>query len=94
MPETGLLKRFENLFGEPKDIIIYIGIFEQHEYCKYKTPVKGKGFRTLLCKAGYNIYLADKIRNNCCRCSECDDGECKTFRGNKNKKPYVIQALP
>jgi hypothetical protein len=84
--EARLLKRFEKLFGNGKDTVIAIGDFEQRQHCKFKEPIKGKGFRTLFRKAGYEVYLVDEFRTSC-RCSACH-GECKTFRKCENPRPF------
>ena len=84
--EARLLKRFEQLFGSPEDTIVGFGDFEQHQHRKFKEPVKGKGFRTLLRKHGYKVYLVDEFRTSC-RCSACE-GECKTFRFCENPRPW------
>ena len=51
-----------------------------------KEPVKGKGFRTLLRKKGYEVYLVNEFRTSC-RCNHCE-GECKTFRKCSNPRPW------
>jgi transposase len=84
--EARLLKRFEKLFGSGEETIIAIGDFEQRQHRKFKEPIKGKGFRTLFRKAGYNVYLVDEFRTSC-RCSACH-GECKTFRECENPRPF------
>ena len=54
---------------------------------KYKEPTKGKGFRTLLRKNGYKVYLVNEFRTSC-KCSGCNGGDCKKFMKMKNPKPY------
>jgi len=68
--EARMLSRFEKMFGSPDKTIITVGDFEQRKHMKYKEPVKGKGFRTLFRKAGYDVYLVDEFRTSC-RCSCC-----------------------
>ena len=63
-----------------------IGDFEQRQRRKFKEPIKGKDFRTLFRKAGYEVYLVDEFRTSC-RCSACH-GECKTFRECDNPRPF------
>ena len=53
---------------------------------KFREPVKGKGFRNLLRKRGYEVYLVDEFRTSC-RCSSCG-GETKTFRKCRNPRPW------
>ena len=58
----------------------------QRKHRKFKEPVKGKGFRTLFRKNGYDLYLVDEFRTSC-KCSYCG-GECKTFRKCPNPRPW------
>jgi transposase len=83
--ESRLLKRFKTLFGSGEETIVAIGDWEQHQHRKFKEPIKGKGFRTLFRKAGYEVYLVDEFRTSC-RCSACS-GECEKFRICKNPRP-------
>jgi predicted metal-dependent hydrolase len=89
--EAKMLKRFEQLFGKPEDTIIGIGDFEQQQHCKFKEPVKGKGFRTLLRKQGYKVYLVNEFRTSC-MCSACE-GNCETFRHCKNPRPWKNNTI-
>ena len=89
--EAKMLKRFEQLFGKPGDTIIGIGDFEQQQHRKFKEPVKGKGFRTLLRKQGYKVYLVNEFRTSC-RCSACE-GTCETFRHCKNPRPWKNNTI-
>jgi hypothetical protein len=84
--EAKMLNRFEKLFGSPEETIIAFGDFEQKQQRKFKEPTKGKGFRDLFRKAGYNVYLVDEFRTSC-RCSSCE-GECETFRECNNPRPW------
>ena len=91
-----MLARFEKMFGSPQDVVIGFGDFEQKKHCKYKEPLKGKGFRTLFRKSGYEVYLVDEFCTSC-RCSVCE-GECSTFREcinpcfwRREKQPTVFR---
>ena len=87
--EARMLKRFEELFGPPEEVVICIGDWEQKQHRKFKEPVKGKGFRNLFRRARYKLYLVDEFRTSC-RCSACssEDGICSTFREVDNPRPY------
>ena len=85
--EQKLIKNFKNKFGDEKNTIIAIGDFEQKQHMKYKEPTKGKGFRTLLRKNGYKVYLVNEFRTSC-KCSSCNGGDCIKFMKMKNPKPY------
>lgn len=89
--EAKMLKRFEQLFGKPENTIIGIGDFEQQQHRKFKEPVKGKGFRNLLRKQGYKVYLVNEFRTSC-RCSACE-GTCETFRHCKNPRPWKNNTI-
>lgn len=58
-----------------------IGDWEQKKHRKFKEPLKGKGFRTLLRKAGYSVFLVDEFRTSC-QCSHCqaEEAKCEKFR--------------
>ena len=82
--EENMLNRFEKRFGSPEQTVIGMGDFEQKTHMKFREPVKGKGFRNLLRKRGYEVYLVDEFRTSC-RCSSCG-GETKTFRKCRNPR--------
>lgn len=91
--EQRMLARFEKMFGSPEEVVIGFGDFEQKQHRKYKEPVKGKGFRTMFRKAGYQVHLVDEFRTSC-RCSACE-GETSTFRECVNPRPWrrVVQPV-
>lgn len=84
--ESRMLNRFEKLFGKPDDVIVGFGDFEQHQHRKFKEPIKGKGFRNLFRRVGYEVFLVNEFRTSC-RCSACE-GECKTFCKCVNPRPW------
>lgn len=90
--EQRMLARFEKTFGSPQEVVIGFGDFEQKKHRKYKEPLKGKGFRTLFRKAGYEVYLVDEFRTSC-RCSACE-GECSTFRECINPRFWMREKQP
>jgi len=79
-------KIIKNDFQNPKDVVIIAGDYEQKQHMKYKEPVKGKGFRELFRKNGFEIYLGDEHKTSC-RCNVCE-GECETFRVCDNPRPW------
>jgi hypothetical protein len=86
--DAKMIREFKAKFGSGEEAVIAIGDWEQRKHTKFKEPVKGKGFRTLLRKAGYQVYLVDEFRTSC-RCSDCEEhGECKTFKECDNPRPY------
>ena len=79
--EQGLVQRFNEIFGTPEEAVIRIGDWKQKKHRKFKEPVNGKGFRTLLRKAGYSVFLVDEFRTSC-QCSHCqsETAKCEKFR--------------
>ncbi len=79
--EQRLTQRFKEVFGAPDEVVVGIGDWEQSKHRKYKEPTKGKGFRSLLRKAGYPVYLVDEFRTSC-QCSHCqtEGAKCEKFR--------------
>ena len=69
LKDKGLIpqNRFEERFGGPETTLIGMGDFEQKTQMKFKEPVKAKGFRNLLRKRGYEVFLVDEFRT-ICRC--------------------------
>jgi len=57
--------------------------------------VKGKGFRDLFRKAGYQVLLVKEHKTSK-MCSECqvDDATCASFRRVKNPRPHMRQRFP
>ena len=47
---------------------------QQKNHRKFKEPLQGKGFRTLLQKAGCSVFLVDEFRTSC-QCSHCQAEE-------------------
>lgn len=95
--EQWMLNRFEEMFGSKDDVVIGIGDWEQKKHRKYKEPTKGKGFRGLLRKAGYPVYLVDEFRTSC-QCSHCqhEAAKCEKFRVRldpNTKKPTEDRYL-
>jgi hypothetical protein len=90
--EAKMLRNFEKKFGAPDKVVIGFGDYSKNTiHMKYKEPVKGKGFRTLLRKKGYEVYLVNEFRTSC-RCSHCE-GECKTFRKCTNPRPWKSNII-
>jgi len=87
--EQKMLNKFKEKYGEPKEVVIGFGDYDQKGHMKFKEPVKGKGFRNLFRKAGYEVFLVDEFRTSC-KCSDCKifDGVCETFRKRENPRPW------
>jgi hypothetical protein len=85
--EDNFMNRFRKKFGKPEEVVVGIGDFEQYKHRKFKEPVKGKGFRDMFRKHGYNIYLVDEHKTSC-KCYKCEEGRCDTFRYCQNPRPW------
>jgi hypothetical protein len=84
--EQKMIRNFKNTFGNPEEVVICIGDWEQKKQMKFKEPTLGKGIRTLFRKNNYDVYLVDEFRTSC-KCSNCNGGVCEKFRSRKNPKP-------
>ena len=85
--EQKMIRNFRNMYGNPDEVVICIGDWEQRKQMKYKEPTLGKGIRTLFRKNNFNVFLVDEFRSSC-KCSKCDGGVCEKFmvRNHPNKK--------
>ena len=85
--EQKMISDFKKTYGNPENVVICIGDWEQRKQMKYKEPTLGKGMRTLFRKNNYNVFLVDEFRSSC-KCSKCDGGICEKFmvREHPNKK--------
>jgi hypothetical protein len=90
--EQKMINKFKKIFGNPDDVVVCFGDFEQRNHMKYKEPIKGKGIRTLFKKSGYGTYLVDEYRTSC-KCFNCEGGECKKFMVRDNPRPYKNNTI-
>lgn len=90
--ERLMLQRFLNAFGNPENVVIAFGDWEQKKHMKYKEPTKGKGMRKLFREFGYLVYLVDEFRTSCkcynCKSAEPETGYCEKFRYCENPRPW------
>jgi hypothetical protein len=84
--EQRMIIDFRKMYGNPENVVICIGDWEQRKQMKYKEPTLGKGMRSLLRKNNYKVYLVDEFRSSC-KCSKCDGGVCEKFMIRKNPRP-------
>ena len=52
--EQKMMSEFKKMYGNPENVVICIGDWEQRKQMKYKEPTFGKGIRTLFRKNNYN----------------------------------------
>jgi transposase len=84
--EQKMIRDFRKMYGNPEEVVICIGDWEQRKQMKYKEPTLGKGMRGLLRKNKYKVYLVDEFRTSC-KCSKCDGGVCEKFMVRENPRP-------
>jgi hypothetical protein len=84
--EQQMIRNFRKMYGNPDEVVICIGDWEQRQQMKYKEPTLGIGLRSLLRKNKYKVYLVDEFRTSC-KCSNCDGGVCEKFMVRKNPRP-------
>jgi hypothetical protein len=84
--EQKMISNFKKMYGNPENVVICIGDWEQRQQMKYKEPTLGIGMRSLLRKNKYKVYLVDEFRTSC-KCSKCDGGTCEKYMVRKNPKP-------
>ncbi len=65
-----MIDRFKKILGSPDESIIAFGDWSQKNQMKFKEPTKGKSFRSLFRKAGYQVFLVDEYKTSkqCCNC--------------------------
>ena len=92
--EQKMINQFKKTFGNPDEVVICIGDWEQRKQMKYKEPTLGKGMRTLFRKNNYQVFLVDEFRTSC-KCSNCNCGVCEKFRVRKhpNKKKDELRLI-
>ncbi|KAL0218481.1 hypothetical protein P9112_004134 [Eukaryota sp. TZLM1-RC] len=59
--EAKMIQRFKSVIGDPSQVVIGIGDWEQRKHMKFKEPTKGKGLRFLFKKADYKVFLIDEF---------------------------------
>jgi hypothetical protein len=84
--EQKMISDFKKMYGNPDEVIICIGDWEQRQQMKYKEPTLGIGIRSLFRKNKYKVFLVDEFRTSC-KCSNCDGGVCEKYMVRKNPRP-------
>ena len=85
--EALMLRRFEKKFGKPGEVVICIGDFSRNSTLPNNEPTKGKGFRRLLKRFGYELYLVWEYRTSQ-SCLNCRKGRCVNTIKRKNPRPW------
>ena len=84
--EQQMISNFRKMYGNPDEVVICIGDWEEKKQMKFKEPTLGIGIRKLFRKNNYKVYLVDEFRTSC-KCSKCDGGICEKFMVRKNPRP-------
>ena len=84
--EQKMISNFRKVFGNPEEVVICIGDWEQKKQMKFKEPTLGVGMRSLFRKNNYKVFLVDEFRSSC-KCSNCNGGLCEKFMVRKNPRP-------
>jgi AraC-like DNA-binding protein len=84
--EQQMISNFMKMYGNPNEVVICIGDWEQRQQMKYKEPTLGIGMRSLLRKNKYKVFLVDEFRTSC-KCSNCNGGVCEKYMVRKNPRP-------
>jgi len=91
--EQLMISNFRKMYGNPDEVVICIGDWEQRQQMKYKEPTLGIGIRSLFHKNKYKVFLVDEFRTSC-KCSNCDGGVCEKYMVRKNPKPNKNKENP
>lgn len=84
--EAKMVNLMQEKFGPPSDVVIAIGDFDQGSYhLRGKEPCKGKGFRKVLRRRGYQVYLVDEYKTSkTCYACTCPT---ETFHTRESNNP-------
>lgn len=83
--ESKMINNFKKKFGDGTGTLICIGDYGCYNM-KYCEPTKGKSFRNLFKKAGYNVFLVDEY--NTSKMNHFTGDEMEKFRKRKNVRPW------
>ncbi|ORE08018.1 hypothetical protein BCV72DRAFT_325082 [Rhizopus microsporus var. microsporus] len=62
-------------------------------HARYHEPILGLGFRRLLKKHEFQVFLIDEYKSSRC-CSTCRNESLRTFRRIPNPRPYQCERYP
>jgi transposase len=87
--EAKMINKIKERFGTPDRVIIAIGDWSHKgHHMRGKEPTKGKGFRKIFKRAGYQTYLVHEY-NTSKICHDCNH-EMHKFRYQPSKKPKTL----
>lgn len=84
--EDRMLINFKKKFGDPNKVLIAFGDYEQRKQMKFKEPTKGKSFRKLFRKAGYNLFLVEEY--NTSKMNFFTQQENEKFKKRESPRPW------
>jgi transposase len=84
--EAKMLNNFASIYGESKDVIVCFGDYDQG-HLKHCEPVKGKYYRDLFQRSGYEVYLVDEYKTSI-TCHDCE-GRLEHVLKRRSPRPWV-----
>jgi len=85
--ESGLINNLKKTFGDADKVVLCIGDWSQKQHMRHHAPVKGKGLRKVLRKAGYVVLLVKEYRTSR-QCSLCADNRHRLNPIDENPPEY------
>jgi transposase len=87
--EANMVNLMQKKFGPPSNVVIAIGDYGQGSYhLRGKEPCKGKGFRKVLRRRGFKVYLVDEYKTSkTCYACKCPT---ETFHTRESHKPKDV----
>ena len=89
--EDCMVNNFRKAFGNPKDIIVCFGDYEQKKSLKFTPPTKGKSMRQLFRKVGYQVFLVDEYKTS--KINHFTLQENEKFRKRLNPRPWKTNIV-
>ncbi len=89
--EEKLINNFSKKYGSPAEVIVCFGDYSQG-HLRGTEPVKGKHYRELFKKHGYEVYLVDEYRTSK-KCHICHHDLVKDFKGVSHKPKTLGEEI-
>ena len=92
--EDKFMSSFKQKFGSPADTLVAIGDWCENKPRKFTEPTKGKSFRGLFKKHGYELFLINEFRTSkyCYNCHEETDDHFLDVKNPVAKKEWKCQC--
>jgi hypothetical protein len=89
--EAKLINRFASIYGQPGKVIVCFGDYDQ-VHLKHCEPVKGKYYRELFRRNGYETFLVDEHKTSI-TCHDCE-GRLEHCVWRSSPRPWVRKRNP